>query len=90
MGLILTPAREKDSCENENSLRGFINAEGNVFFHNEGVACTVDGEGGECNQLGSFLKLIVNEVDNLQLDEPEHIAGGEIGVLDEDGNVGSD
>lgn len=51
------------------------------------MACTVDGEEGECNQFGSCFKLNVNEVDTLADDAPECVAGGKIGVLDEDGNV---
>ncbi|KAG6359689.1 hypothetical protein INS49_013212 [Diaporthe citri] len=77
----------KDFSSQEDDFSGFINGEGNVVFGNEGVACTVDGEEGECNQFGSCFRLNVNEVDALAQDAPECIAGGEIGVLDEDGNV---
>lgn len=71
----------------EDDFSGFINGEGNVVFGNEGVACTVDGEDGECNQFGSCFRLNVNEVDTLADNAPECIAGGEIGVLDKEGNV---
>lgn len=47
----------------------------------------VDGREVECNQFGSCFKLNVNEVDTLADDTPECVAGGEIGVLYEGGNV---
>lgn len=76
-----------DFPRQQDDFSGFINGEGNVVFGNEGVACTVDGEDGECNQFGSCFRLNVNEVDTLADNAPECIAGGEIGVLDKEGNV---
>lgn len=67
--------------------QSFVNGEGNVVFGNDDVACTVDDEQGECNQFGSCFKLNVNEIDTLADNAPQCIAGGEVRVLNEDGNV---
>ncbi|KAK0113655.1 hypothetical protein ONS96_014511 [Cadophora gregata f. sp. sojae] len=68
----------------------FITGEGNEVFGNEGVECTVGRDVGECSRFGQCAQFIPpneSSVLNQGREVDECVAGGPVGVLDENGDV---
>lgn len=67
-----------------------MTGEGNEVFGNEGLECQVGNEVGECDRFGRCAQFIPpneNSILNQGREVADCIAGGPVGVLDENGDV---